>query len=570
MKNRAIITNVTPQLENEKYFLKGITGEPFTVGAIILADGNESINASLLINNKASKTWEKVSMKETDRDQWQATFVPPATGYYEFKIEATVGQSIANTTVYHSKSCIKVSGAREAFSTWYEMFPRSASSEPGRHGTFQDCENLIPRIAAMGFDTLLFPPVFPIGKTNRKGKNNSENCDDNDVGSPWAVGNEYGGHTSLHPELGNLADFASLLKTARKHQIEIAMDLGFRCSPDHPLVKKHPEWFRSPKPDNLPLQEHAPYYYKDVVDFNFECEDSENLWNELKGIVEFWIGKGVRIFYSRSTHMKPFAFWNWLINNIRQKHPDVFFASGALVRPLLRNEIAKLGFSLSLITFMWKCRKNEITEFMNELLHSDARYFLRPLLFTNTPDVLPKSLVGKSENAFMVRYALAATLSSHCGIYGPAFELIENAENPERQEEYQNSEKYEVRHHSWDTKNRLIDFITWLNKMRRQEAALQSTFNLTFTKTDNEQIISFIKQSADGKNTIWCIINLDPDNPQSGYVEMPGELMNMKNRWMSLKVNDLMTHETYHWFNDWNYVELKPSKSPIHLLKVES
>jgi starch synthase (maltosyl-transferring) len=568
MRNRAHITNVFPRTDNKSHYLKRVTGGLFTVQANIFTDGRDTLHAAVLYKLVNSKNWTKIEMLENHQDTYSASFLLEKEGVYAFKIHAYVGDRSDLATEFLSLARIRVGRMKEIFSTWYEMFPRSASPEPQRPGNLNDCEKLLPRIAKMGFDTILFPPIFPIGFTKRKGKNNLPECTREDVGSPWSVGNESGGHKNIHSELGDFEHFNNLIQAAKLFNIEIALDFGLRCSIDHPLVKSNPHWFHQNANGLVVPEENPPYSYRDIVNFNFECADWQNLWQELKSIVEFWIEKGIKIFFSKSTHHKPFAFWNWLINEIQDKHPDVMFVSGALVRPLLRNELAKTGFSQSLTTIMWKNQKSEIEEFVNGLVNTEVREYLRPNFFTNTPDVLPASLTGKSENSFLIRYALVATLSSNCGIYGPAFELCENEENPFRKEEYNHSEKYEVRHHNWETENRLVHFITIINSIRKEQPALQRTFNITFTKTDNEQLISFIKQTQDGLNTIWCIINLDPDNVQSGFVEMPKELLGIKGRGMNLRVTELMTGETYHWFNDWNYVELKPANSPIHLLKV--
>ncbi len=569
MNKRARIINVKPETNNSDFFIKRVKGGIVTVQANIFADGEDKVQAIICYKYTHQDKWTEVGMEELEPDFWAGQFKVDNEGICQYKILAWLGQRKDLATEYLPASSIKVGRSKEMFSTWYEMFPRSASPDSGRSGTLQDCINLLPRIAGMGFDTLLFPPIFPIGKSNRKGKNNAIPAGEKDPGSPWSVGSEAGGHKTIHPELGTFDDLDELLKKARQTGLEIAMDLGLRCSLDHPYIKEHPEWFHHDEKGIAIPEENPPVNYQDIINFNFDCKDWEKLRTELKSIVEFWIGKGVRIFFSNSTHKKPFAFWNWLINEIQKKHSDVIFVTGSFSRPLVMHELAKSGFSQSLTPFVWKTSSHEIMSFMKYLVETDSREYLRPNFFTNTPDVLPAYLMGAGESAFMIRYALAATLSSNCGIYGPVFELMENGINPEGKEEYLNSEKYEIKHYDWNHENRMMQFITQMNRIRKEQPSLQRTFNISFTKTDNEQLLSYIKLTNDNRNLIWCVVNLDPVNKQSGYVEVPKELLEIKGRWLNLKVTELLTGEVYHWFNDWNYVELKPSLSPIHILKVE-
>lgn len=462
---------------------------------------------------------------------------------------------------------VRVSSLKEQYSTWYMLFPRSTGVN-GEAGNFITTEKLLPRLEELGFDTLLLPPIFPIGKTNRKGPNNSKDGGPANPGSPWAVGNEHGGHKTVNPELGTLKDFEKLVKSASKAGIDIALDLGLRCSPDHPYVKEHPDWFKHLPDGRLELEEVPPLQYSDIINFDFECEDSKGLWEELKSVVEFWIDKGIKTFYTSTPHYKPFNFWHWLIEEIHKEHPEVVFLSGALDRNLIIEELAKTGFNQSLTYFIWKESKKDIKAYIQDIVHGQSSQYMVPNFFVNTPDILPSYLDNASENMYMIRYSLAATLASNCGLYGPVYELMTGKRHPDSKERYLHSEKYEIATHNWETRSRLTDFISKINKTRRENEALQTAFNLTFSQTDNDQLISFLKTTHTGQDAIWCIINLDPEKKQGGYVEVPRKALDLKSRWINLQVTELLTGEVYHWFNDWNYVELNPSKLPIHIFRV--
>jgi starch synthase (maltosyl-transferring) len=473
-------------------------------------------------------------------------------------------------TVYDKNMLVRVGRPKELFSTWYLMFPRSASPVKGQHGTFKDCQAMLPRIANMGFDVLFLPPIFPIGTTNRKGKNNSPEAEPGDVGSPWSVGNADGGHTAVNPLLGKMSDFDNLVKAASKLGIEVALDISLRCSADHPYTKEHPDWFNRLPNGQLAVEEVPPLNYNDIVDLNFECDDWRGLWDEMKNIFLFWAEKGVRIFYASTPHHQPFSFWNWLIVEVQLVYPDVIFLSGAFTRSVIQEELAKVGFNQSFTYFIWRnSNKHDLQQYITEIIKGDTSEFVHPNFFTNTPDILPSYLADKGPNAFMLQYALASMLSSNCGIYGPAFELMYNQRFPGSKERYNHSEKYEIAHHDWSKQNRVTDFITKMNKIRRDNPAMHNMFNLVFTGTDNEQTISFVRATSDLKNIVWCIINLDPERSHSGYVEVPKDLLGLRGKWFNLEVTDLLTNETYHWFNDWNFVELRPDQYPLHILKLK-
>ncbi|MCB0557942.1 MAG: alpha-1,4-glucan--maltose-1-phosphate maltosyltransferase [Lewinellaceae bacterium] len=471
-------------------------------------------------------------------------------------------------TVYDKNLRVRVGWEKELFSTWYEIFPRSASREPGRHGTFKDAERLLPRIQEMGFDVLYFPPIHPIGKLNRKGKNNAVTAGPNEPGSPWAIGSDEGGHKAIHPELGSMDDYQALIKKAKEFGIDIAFDLAFQCAPDHPYIKEHPDWFLWRPDGTIAYAENPPKKYQDIVPINFESEDWKNLWEELKSVILFWCEAGVRIFRVDNPHTKPFGFWEWAIAEVQKEYPDTIFLAEAFTRPKVMAALAKAGFNQSYTYFTWRTTKKEMEEYLTELTQSEFREYFRPNFWPNTPDILAYELMNASPNAFVKRFLLAATLSSNYGMYGPSFEFMENTPHTNGKEEYLNSEKYEIRHYDWEHRNRLTKVITRVNQIRRENPALQTTWNIHFTRTDNDNLMSYIKYTDDKSNIIWCIASFDVEYRQSGFIEVPKDLLEI-GRNVNLKVTDLITGEVFHWFNEWNYVELNPDKYPAHILLVE-
>ena len=462
---------------------------------------------------------------------------------------------------------IRVEHQKALFSTWYEFFPRSASLESGKHGTFKDCIRLLPRVAAMGFDVLYFPPIHPIGKLNRKGKNNNVRSVAGEPGSPWAIGSDEGGHKSVLPALGTLDDYRDLIRESRKYGIDVALDLAFQCAPDHPYVKEHPEWFKQRPDGSIQYAENPPKKYQDIYPFNFETEQWKELWEELKSVILFWIEQGVTIFRVDNPHTKPIPFWQWVIAEVNKKYPEVIFLSEAFTRPKIMASLAKVGFTQGYTYFTWRVTKQEITQYMNELVNGPSRNYFRPNFWPNTPDILPYHLQHQGENIFIIRYALAATLSASYGMYGPAFELYDNVPI-EGREEYFNSEKFEIKHYDWKKTNRMTDIISMVNQHRKEHKALQSTWNMQFCTIENNSLLAFIKVTDDLSSIILTIITLDPQSNQSGYVQIPKSLLRLDNH-INLKLHDLMTDERFTWTQEWNYVELNPHKMPFHLFKIE-
>lgn len=461
---------------------------------------------------------------------------------------------------------VVVEHVKANFSSWYEFFPRSSSLEAGRHGTFQDCIRLLPRIASMGFDIIYFPPIHPIGKVNRKGKNNNIRAAAGEPGSPWAIGSTEGGHKSILSSLGTLEDFKRLIGESRKVGIDIAMDIAFQCAPDHPYVKEHPQWFKLRPDGSIQYAENPPKKYQDIYPFNFESDDWKALWDELLSVFLYWIDQGVKIFRVDNPHTKPIPFWQWLIAEVKQKDPDVIFLSEAFTRPKIMASLAKVGYTQSYTYFTWRVGKQELIDYMNELVNGPSRNFFRPNFWPNTPDILPYHLQYQGENSFIFRYALAATLSSNYGVYGPAYEFYENTPM-EGKEEYFNSEKYEVRHYDWKRTNRMTDIMTLLNKARKENKALQSTWNLQFCAIENPNLIAYLKATDDLSNILLVVVNLDPNTSQSGYVQLPKDKLRLGDK-INVKMHDLVTDEHYTWAQEWNFVEINPHKMPFHLFKL--
>lgn len=461
---------------------------------------------------------------------------------------------------------VRVEHKKANFSAWYELFPRSASLE-GKHGTFRDVIRLLPRISAMGFDVLYLPPIHPIGKINRKGKNNSVSSQPDEPGSPWAIGSDEGGHKSIHSELGTLEDYKALISEARALGIDIALDVAFQCAPDHPYVKSHKDWFKIRPDGSIQYAENPPKKYQDIYPFNFETHDWKNLWQELLSVITYWIEQGVTIFRVDNPHTKPIPFWQWAIAEVNKKYDDIIFLSEAFTRPRVMASLAKIGFTQSYTYFTWRVSKYEIEEYMNELVYGPSRNYFRPNFWPNTPDILPYHLQHQGENIFIIRLALAATLCSNYGIYGPAYEFYDNQPIPAK-EEYFNSEKYEIKIHDWKKTNRMTDIITMLNQARKDNPALQSTWNMRFCFIDDPNLIAFVKTTDDRSNSFLVVVNLDPDGRHSGYVQLPKEHLQLGDN-INLKLHDIITDENYTWTQEWNYVELDPYKMPFHLFKLE-
>ncbi len=627
---RVIIENVQPQVDGGLYPAKRTVGERVDVSADIFGDGHDHIRARMHMR-KEGESLKQIEMTPTCNDGWRASFIVTEKGNYNFTVSAWIDQFdtwydgfkkkaavhvdvhvelmegaqflrrlnlesnakklegdynkaieyvlspefgelvhahplIEFETTYPKEFVVRVEHTKANFSSWYELFPRSASLE-GKHGNFKDVIKLLPRVASMGFDVLYLPPIHPIGKVNRKGKNNNVRSLPGEPGSPWAIGSDEGGHKSVHAELGTLDDYKKLIEEAKKQNIDIALDLAFQCAPDHPYVTEHPEWFKQRPDGTIQYAENPPKKYQDIYPFNFETESWKELWAELKSVITFWIDNGVTIFRVDNPHTKPIPFWEWAIAEVNKEYDDIIFLAEAFTRPKIMDSLGKIGYTQSYTYFTWRVNKQEITQYMNELVEGPSRNFFRPNFWPNTPDILPFHLQHQGENIFIIRMALAATLSSNYGIYGPPYEFYDNVPMPGK-EEYHDSEKYEVKRFDWKKTNRMTDLITMLNYARKTHKALQSTWNIQFLTIENPNLIAYIKATDDLSNIILTVVNLDPNGKQIGFVQLPRQLLKLSDR-INVKVHDLITDDHYTWMQEWNYVELDPFKMPFHLFKLE-
>ena len=461
---------------------------------------------------------------------------------------------------------VYVDRIKAEFSTWYEFFPRSSSVKNDSHGTFKDCEKLLDRVSKMGFDTLYFPPIHPIGEVNRKGKNNTTEAKSGDVGSCWGIGSGLGGHKDIHPELGSLEDFKNLIHKANGLGIEIAMDYALQAAPDHPWVKSNPDWFKWRPDGSVQYAENPPKKYQDILPIYFETADYKNLWKECLDILLFWIDCGIKIFRVDNPHTKPFYFWNWIISEVKKVAPDVLFLAEAFTRPKIMTQLAKQGFTQSYTYFTWRDSKHELMEYVEELTQSEQREYMKPNFWPNTPDINPFHLQGANESKYLQRYALAATLSSNTGIYGPVFEYMMSDALSGR-EEYLNSEKFQITHYDWTKENWIINIISKINQTRKSQKALQQTKNIKFCNVQNDKLLAFYKWDDDKTNEVIVVISLDHEHSQRGTVQLPHKELGLHNG-SQIAVHDLIPGNDYTWNHEWNYVELHPNM-PFHIFEIK-
>lgn len=641
---RAVVENVSPQVDCGRYPAKRIVGDVVRVDADIFADGHDALSARLCFRRAGAEEWSEVPMRAGVNDRWWGEFTVSELGRYEFRVIAWVDgfktwrrdllkriDAQQDTTLDYriGAQLVAAAAARAAgadrswladaagrldsgatlderrvtaldpmlerflercpdrslaavqshplplvvdppkarFSTWYEFFPRSASRESGRHGTFRDCEERLPYIAAMGFDVVYLPPIHPIGTTHRKGRNNTQQASAADPGSPWAIGSAEGGHKSVHPKLGTLEDFRRFLERARSLGIEVALDIAFQVSPDHPYVREHPEWFRSRPDGTIQYAENPPKKYQDIYPFDFESPAWVSLWKELKDVFGFWIGQGVRIFRVDNPHTKSFAFWEWCLKELKDRHPDAVFLSEAFARPKVMYRLAKAGFTQSYTYFPWRHGKAEIRQYFEEISKPPVSDFFRGNHWPNTPDILTEFLQTSGRAGFLLRLLLAATLGANYGIYGPAFELFENRAIQPGSEEYLDSEKYQTREWDLERPDSLKDFIALVNRIRRENAALQDDTSLEFHPIANDALLAYSKRSVDGSNLIVTAVNLDPHHRHSGYLELPLEKLGIDAR-EPFQAHDLLTGAVYFWQGHRNYIEIGPAGVPAHIFRI--
>jgi starch synthase (maltosyl-transferring) len=636
---RFLVEKIFPSVDDGRYPVKRIAGEPVEVWADILREGHDVLAAALLWRKESDCGWQRAPMRLFTNDRWQGAFTPPEPGRYLFAIEAWTdrfgtwrhglllkqqagvdvaleareGRELlddvqpheagAHWTIERARSefdrtadlnlllsdelaeavaaselrrdltrsaamPLTADRARARAGAWYEMVPRSQGTVPGRHGTFGDCIARLPDIAKLGFDVVYLTPIHPIGRTNRKGRNNTLKAKPGDPGSPYAIGSAEGGHDAVHPALGTLADFRRFAAACRDHGMEVALDFAIQCSPDHPWLREHPDWF-SRRPDgSIRYAENPPKKYEDIVNPDFYCEDRIALWQALRDIVLFWVDQGVQIFRVDNPHTKPFPFWEWLIHEVQTRDPSVIFLAEAFTRPKIMKGLAKLGFTQSYTYFTWRTHKAELQEYLSEITGYPERDFFRPNFFVNTPDILPVHLQSGEPWVFKARAALAATLSSNYGIYN-GFELLEHEPIPGR-EEYLNSEKYEIKVRDWNKPGNIKDYIGRLNRLRRDNAALLQTSDLRFAQVDDLDVIGFVKESVDRDNAVAVAIALSGDSPRQFWFHF-GEITigPDDNRCPVRAIRNLVTGERH--IIEWGGVRLSidPSRDPALLFRCE-
>jgi starch synthase (maltosyl-transferring) len=604
LQRRIVIEDVTPDVDEGRFPAKRTVGEDVVVESDVFADGHDAIAAMLLWRRAGASTWMETRMTPLGNDRWRGAFMCQEPGEYEFTVEGwidrveTLLQAIAKKTAagqdasidlaelrsldgradrekgtrYDRVLRVVVERERARFGAWYEMFPRSASPDPRRSATFDEAAAFLPYVASMGFDVLYLPPIHPIGRSFRKGPNNSLAAGEGDPGSPWAIGAAEGGHTAVEPGLGTIEDFERFVAAAAAHKLEIALDIAFQASPDHPYVTEHPEWFRRRPDGTIKYAENPPKKYQDIYPFDFESDDWPSLWRELKGVVEFWIARGVKIFRVDNPHTKPFAFWRWALGDIRAAHPDVIFLSEAFTRPKVMRYLAKAGFSQSYTYFTWRNGKEDIEEYFTELTATPVREYMRANLFANTPDILHEYLQTGGRAAFQVRLVLAATLGASYGIYS-GFELAENTPVRPGSEEYLDSEKYQYKVRDFTRADSLAELIARINAIRRAHPALQFDRGLRFHETDNGQLLCYSKvaplDGARGEpengDRVLVVVNLDPFNMQHGHIRLPLADWELPPD-ARIEAFDLLSEETYMWRGEWNYVRLDPPSRVAHVI----
>ena len=590
-------------------------GDEVLVEADVFTDGHDAVVAELLFKFQSETEWQRVPMTFHGNDHWSASFRVEKLGRYEYtvrgwtdpflawqrdlakrraakqdlSVDFLIGGALSCNPVlkdaaksdderyetalrlkprppdpsrvvhYERTLQIVVDPVRARFSSWYELFPRSVRGD-GTHASLRDLIDFLAEVETMGFDVLYLPPVHPIGVTERKGRNNALEAGPGDVGSPWAIGAKEGGHKALHSQLGTFADFDTLVREAGKRDIAIALDIAFQCSPDHPYVTEHPEWFRQRPDGTVQYAENPPKKYQDIYPFDFESRDWRGLWQELKSIFEFWIGHGVTIFRVDNPHTKAFAFWEWCIAELKARHPEVILLSEAFTRPRVMHKLAKLGFTQSYTYFTWRTSRHELSEYFTELAKHESREYFRPHVWPNTPDILHEYLQQGGRPAFVVRAVLAATLAANYGMYGPAFELMENKPREPGSEEYLDSEKYEIKRWDRERPDSLRPLISRLNEVRRNNAALQSDWSLRFHPTDNDQLLVFSKEEK--SNLILVAVNLDTRHTQAGWVDFDRAPDG------PYAVEDLLAAGRYDWNGRRNFVQLNPQTLPAHVFRV--
>jgi starch synthase (maltosyl-transferring) len=620
---RVIIERIYPELDGGRYPIKRVVGEQLAIWADIFRDGHDVLGAAILYQPEGASRWHSAPMHFFDNDRWTGTIALIENRRYRYTIEAwtdlfaswcdrmrrkRAARQDLTVDLAEGRALIRAAEARSggmiaapdadidvllgdavvaamagwgprddvtrldrvleitvdrkaaSFAAWYEMVPRSQGTAPGRGATFRDSIARLDDIAAMGFDTIYLPPIHPIGEKNRKGRNNSVQAQPGEPGSPYAIGSALGGHDAIHPELGTLDDFRAFVAACAERGMEVALDLAVQCAPDHPWIKQHPDWFEFRDDGSIRYAENPPKQYQDIVNVNFRSPDWPALWHAIRDIVTFWIAQGVHVFRVDNPHTKPFPFWEWLIREIQSERPDILFLAEAFTRPKVMRNLAKLGFTQSYTYFTWRNEKQELIDYFTELTHDESMEFLRPHLFTNTPDILPRFLQDGGPPAFRIRAVLGATLGGLFGIYN-GFELCENRALP-NSEEYADSEKYEYKVWDWDRPGNIKPLITTLNRIRRSHAAFEDWRNLEFHYCDNGRVLFYSRGRS-----VFIAISLDPFGPQETAIDLPLQAIGLSEA-DDLRINNLLTDGSLHWVGARQRVRLTPD-APALIFTVE-
>jgi starch synthase (maltosyl-transferring) len=557
-----LIQDISPLVEGGKYPIKRIPGDSVTIRASIFRHSHEEIQGQVCYRTQGSTKWQKQSLTFLGNDEWEGSFLVSELGLYQYFIQAQTVEpkdKWQKSKVYE----VRVDPVYAQYSAWYEIFPRSQGSNPNQSATWDDCTRRLQDIKNMGFDVLYLTPIHPIGQTNKKGKNNSLDAQIDEPGCPYAIGFGEGGHYELEPTLGGWESFRDYMKNAQEMGFTMALDVALNASPDHPHVKEHPEWFFHEADGTIKCAENPPKKYEDVYPYDYFNENWQELWQDIHDMIVHWVKEGFKIFRIDNPHTKPFQFWEWLIPEVKSKHPDVVFLAEAFTRPKLMYKLAALGFDQSYSYFTWREQKGEIEEYLTELTQSAANQCMRANFFPTTPDILPEHLKNAPASMFKMRLMLAASLSSVYGMLA-GYELVENEPHPKK-EEYWNSEKYQFKVRDWNKTGNIIPFVTKLNAIRKDNPALHQYNNLKFHHSDNDNIIVYSKSYKN--NHILFIVNLDGYQSQSGWVQLNSNAFGLAN---SYEVEDLLDGQMYKWEGNHNFVILDPNKTPGHVFKIIS
>jgi len=566
-KDNLVIEVISPLIEHGKYAVHRVPGEYVNVQADIFRHSHEKYDAAIEYKHSSQKKWERTPMKFVDNDLWEGAFQVQKLGFYQYRIIAwTISPKDVPTESEIFEARVDALCARQG--TWYEMWPKSQGKNPNKSATWSDCINRLDYIISLGFDTVYLVPFHPVGETNRKGANNALKAKPGDPGCPYAVGNSHGGHFAVDPELGTMDEFENFASACKQRGLKLAIDIALNCSPDHPYVKQHPEWFFHEEDGTIKFAENPPKKYEDIYPFDYYNENYQELWKEIKKIIIFWADKGFDIFRIDNPHTKPFPFWEWLIRSIKEERPELVLLAEAFTRPKMMKRLGKIGFDMSYTYFAWRDQKSDLEDYFRELTSKPVCEYMRGILFPTTPDIFLEYFNGQGPAIFKLRYFLAATLSSLTGMYN-GYELCENEKNPAK-EELLNSEKYQYKVHNWSSPINIKEFLRKVNFARKQQSALMEYDNLRFHYAENSNIIAYSKRDWKNGNTVLCIANLDVKKIHDSYVHLNLAELGLSEG-QGYTIRDLLSGQSFLWRGSKNYVEINPmEKEPCHLFVVEN